>query len=285
MKRAIGPTIPRWELGDLLRNFRLEADLEQEDAANALACSKNKIQNIEAGASRVIKTELDALLALYGVQDAEVIERCHELRGQGDQRGWWSKHGRLPKPFAEFLGIESAATEIQGFEPLLVSGLFQTEAYARAHENVVTPSQTLEQVEKQVKLRMERQQRVLEVEDSPEVWMIYGEAVLHQMIGGRSVMGEQLEHLVRLVEQRVIMLQVAPFACGGHPGTLGNVKIYSFDEDLHSPVAYVESQAGSLYMEKPDELHRLTSAYNYIRSVSLSPEDSLRLLRRRIEEL
>ncbi|MFG3343362.1 helix-turn-helix domain-containing protein [Glycomyces sp. NPDC048151] len=284
MKRAIGPTVPRWELGDLLRTFRLDKGLEQEEAAKALACSKNKIQNMETGASRVIKAELDDLLELYGVQDAEVVERCQELRSQGDQRGWWSKHGRLPKPFAEFLGIESAAVEIQSFEPLLVSGLFQTEAYARAHERAVTPDQTPEQVEKQVKLRMERQQRVLEVDDPPEVWAIFGEAVLHQLIGGHEIMKGQLQHLVNLAERQVITLRIAPFSSAGHPGTLGNFKIFSFDEDLHSAVAYVESQAGSLYMEKPDELHRLTKAYNYIRSESLGREDSLDLLQRRIEE-
>jgi transcriptional regulator with XRE-family HTH domain len=285
MKRAIGPTVPRWELGDLLRSYRLAKSLEQEDAAERLSCSKNKIQNMEVGASRIVRAELDDLLELYEIDEPGEVERCHELRRLGDERGWWSKHGRLPKQFAEFLGIESAATEIQGFEPLLISGLLQTEAYARAHERAVTPNQTPAQVEKQIKLRLERQQRVIEVDDRPDIWMIFGEAVLHQLIGGAAVLREQLQHLHDLAEQKTIVLQVAPFSCGGHPGTLGSFNIFSFDEDLHTPVAYVESQAGSLYMEKPDELHRLTTAYNYIRSAALSPEASLDLLRHRIESL
>jgi transcriptional regulator with XRE-family HTH domain len=283
MKRPLGPTIPRWQLGESLR--RLREGMEQKEAAKHLACSVSKIQNIEAGRVRIVKAELESLLNLYGVTDLEERERYMELQKIGNTRGWWSKYGRLPTPFAEFLGIESAATQIEIFEPLVVTGLMQTKDYARAHEAGVTPGQTAEQVERQVNLRMDRQEQVLKPADGPEIWVVYDESVLHRTTGGPKVLRDQLLHLIDLTDAKTVTLQIVPFEHGGYPGTLGKVSIYSFDEELHTPVGYVESQAGNLYMEKPDELRRLITAYTHIRSTALSPEQSVKMLKHRVQIL
>ncbi|THV33916.1 helix-turn-helix domain-containing protein, partial [Glycomyces buryatensis] len=176
MKRPLGPTVARWGLGETLLQARRAAGLEREDAARRLGCSVSKVQNIENGESRIVIAELEKLLSIYGVTDPEQVERCMELRQLGTQRGWWSKYGRLPKPFMEFLGIESAAKQIEIFEPLMITGLMQTRAYALAHEAAVTPEQTAEQVEKQVNLRMDRQKQVLKPDDRPEIWVVYDES-------------------------------------------------------------------------------------------------------------
>src|SRR5690242_18546778 len=49
MARPIGPTIPRWQLGEQLSQLRSAAGKSQQDAANRLGCSISKIQKIEAG--------------------------------------------------------------------------------------------------------------------------------------------------------------------------------------------------------------------------------------------
>lgn len=286
VKRMVGPTVPRWQLGEILRMLRETRELDRETAARHLGCSVSKIQNIETGESRVNKKELESLLdELYQVDDDNQRAWYLELQQLGNQRGWWSKFGRLPAPFAEFLGIESAATRIEIFMITVIAGLIQTEQYARALERTVTPSQTNEQIDKQVQLRLERQKQVLDVEDRPSVWVALDESVLLRQIGGRKVLKDQLAHIERLSVDKIIELQVVPLAAGGHPGTLGSLEIYSFDEDLHSPIAYVESQAGNLYMEKPEEVQRCVDAYTYIRSTALSPGESLALLRERAQSL
>lgn len=283
MKRPVGPTVPRWQLGESLR--RLRGNAEQKQAAKHLGCSVSKIQNIESGQVRIVKAELEALLDLWNVDDPEERERYMELQRLGNTRGWWSRYGRLPTPFTEFLGIESAATQIEIFEPLMVTGLMQTRGYALALEAAVTPEQTVEQVEKQVNLRMDRQDQVLKPEDRPDIWVVYDEGVLHRMVGGPTVMREQLLHLIELSDSKAITLQIVPFAQGGYPGTLGQLNVFSFDEELHTPVGYVESQAGNLYMEKPEEIRRLITAYNHIRSTALSPEQSVKMLKQRAQNL
>jgi transcriptional regulator with XRE-family HTH domain len=276
MPKPIGPTIPRWQLGEQLARMRETAGISQAEVADRLGCSVSKVQKIEAGDVGIVRAELLLMLDVYGVSDAEVRDSLLELQRLGKQRGWWSTFGQVPAPFATFLGLESAAIRIQVFESMVVYGLLQTEDYARAIAETWEGSVlTDEQVDRQVKIKMERQQRVLD-EDSPELWVILDEAVLRREIGGRAVMATQLKHLAMMAKQ--MTLQVVPFAHGGYPGVRGALTIFDFDERMHSPVAYVEGQAGNLYMEKAEDLRRCSVAYNHMTAAALSKQESIKLI-------
>jgi uncharacterized protein DUF5753 len=73
-------------------------------------------------------------------------------------------------------------------------------------------------------------------------------------------------------------LQVVPFRHGGYPGVRGSLTIFEFDEEMHSPVAYVEGQAGNLCMEKDDDLRRCSVVYNHLTAAPLSKREAIRLL-------
>jgi transcriptional regulator with XRE-family HTH domain len=275
MPRPIGPTIPRWQLGEQLSDLREKARVSQGQIAERLGCSVSKIQKIEAGEVGMVKVELEAMLADYNVTDERMRGELFELQKLGKQRGWWSKFGAVPTPFATFLGIESAATRIRAYEPMVVHGLLQTEGYARAIAGTVALMSDADQRERQVRIRMERQENVL-AEEPPEVWAIFDEAVLRREVGGPRVMAAQLRHLLKLPES--ITVQVVPFSSGGYPGTRGAMTIFEFDERLHTPVVYVEAQAGNLYLEKEDDLRRCNLAYNHMTASALSKQESARLI-------
>ena len=181
MRKPIGPTIPRWQLGEHLARLRDDAGLTQAIIADQLGCSISKIQKIEAGDVGLVRAELLLMLDAYGVGDLTFREELTQLQRMGKQRGWWSKFGQVPAPFATFLGLESAATAIHIFEPLMVTGLLQTEEYARA----ITETCDLftdDQAERQVKLRIERQERVL-ASEPPATWVIIDEAAIRRLEG------------------------------------------------------------------------------------------------------
>jgi hypothetical protein len=161
------------------------------------------------------------------------------------------------------------------FEPLIIHGLLQTEEYARAIARLglnLTP----EDVEQQVQIRMGRQQNVLEDEDPADLWFVLDEAALHRCVGGPEVMKAQLHHLLKMRER--CTLQVIPFRGGSHLGMIGAFTIFEFDENLHSPVVYVEGQAGNLYLEKSEDLARGNLTYNRLTAAALSPDDSAELI-------
>ncbi|MFC4070310.1 helix-turn-helix domain-containing protein [Actinoplanes subglobosus] len=274
MPRPIGPTIPRWQLGEQMSQLRSAARKSQQDASGRLGCSVSKIQKIEGGEVGMKQVELEALLELYGAPDP-LRAQLLELRRLGAQRGWWSKYGQVPTPFATFLGLESAATKIRIFEPLMIHGLLQTKDYAHALAESLNPALTDAEVDRQVQIRLERQERVF-AEDPPEIWVVLDEAVLRRQLGGREVMARQLDHLLTLPKR--VTVQVVPFANGGYPGAMGALTLFEFAEDLHTPVAYVESQAGNLYLEREDDLGRANLALDHINAAALSKQQSRELI-------
>jgi transcriptional regulator with XRE-family HTH domain len=275
MPRPIGPTIPRWQLGEQLARLRDQAKILQPAAAEHLGCSVSKIQKIEAGEVGIVKGELVFLLDAYKVTDPEMRAQLLELQKLGKQRGWWASFGQVPAPFATFLGLESAAATIKVFEPLVVHGLLQTEDYARAVEETCGVDAAEDRVDRQVRIRMERQQQVF-AEDPPEMWVILDEAVLRREIGGKRVMAEQLDRLVELSKTMTIL--VVPFAKGGYPGTLGAMTIFEYADDRHSPVGYAETQAGNLYLERETDYRRCNLVFNHMTAAASDRRESATLI-------
>lgn len=284
MPQATGPTIARWQLGEQLSNLRRSMGLAWDEVARHLSCSEAKVRRIEKGEVGIVKAELNSLLDLYKVNDPAERERLLNLQSLGKQRGWWSNLGGVPQPYAEYLGIESAATRIRNFEPQLIPGLFQTDAYARALiEGLVTSpntnatTNTPEYVERQLEARRNRRAHAFERENGPDVWLVLDETAVRRPIGSAAIMAEQVEQLVTM--SRRCTIQVLPMSYGAHPGLLGAFVIFEFPDDLHSPVVYVESQAGNLYLEKSDDLSRCKLAFDHLTAAALNPGDSRELLR------
>jgi transcriptional regulator with XRE-family HTH domain len=275
MAKPIGPTIPRWQLGEQLQRLRIAAGYSRQQTAERLRCSVSKIEKVEGGQVRAKLAELETMLVEYGVPEHERPPLL-ELQRLGSTRGWWSKFGRLPLPFTEFLGLEMAAETIRNFELAVVPGLFQTESYIRALAHVDTPAMTDEMVERQVELRLGRQKQIFG-EHPPQMLTVIDESVLRRKFGNAATMREQLDHLVDVSAQQPI--QVVPLDHGGYPGIRGPLVIFEFPEDLHSPVAYTEGQAGNLYMEKSDDIHRSKLMFEHILGAALSRPKSLALIK------
>ncbi|MEV6638090.1 helix-turn-helix transcriptional regulator [Actinoplanes sp. NPDC051470] len=275
--RASGPTIARWQLGQQLKRLREAAKITQLQIADVLGCSESKIYKIEAGDVGIGRGDLLVMLNRYGVpEDDSRSATALDLQKQGKLRGWWSRYGTLPTNYAMYVGLESAATEVRNFELAVVPGLLQTEDYARAVVAAAWPDDQAE-VDRRVQLRMERQSCL--TEDPPlTFWAIVDEGALRRRTGGNEVMHAQLDHLLKMASRPNITVQVLPFSEGSHPGTTGSFSILDFPEDTHSPVAYVVSQAGDVYLEREDDMRRITLTYTHLQTAALSTSKSRELL-------
>lgn len=276
MPRASGPTIARWQLGRQLKAARETAKITQIEIAEVLGCSESKIYKLEAGDVGVNRGDLIVMLDRYGIADEQRQATIFDLQRQGKQRGWWAKYGQLPINYSMYVGLEGAAVEVKNFELAVVPGLLQTEEYAKAITSVARPGQE-EEIRRRVELRMARQACL--TEDPPlKFWAIVDEGVLHRRTGGADVMRAQLRHLIDMSRRPNVELQVLPFSEGWHPGTVGSFSILEFPEHIHSPVAYVESQAGDAYLEREDDLRRVTLIYTHLHAAALSVSKSRELI-------
>ncbi len=277
MPRTSGPTIARWQLARELRRLREGADLTHVQIAEVLGCSDWKIYKIESGDVGVGRADLLVMLDKYGVADESVRGTLLDLQKQGKERGWWARFGQLPGPYSMYIGLESAATEVKNFELAAIPGLLQTEDYARALLTAQGLLSDPAQIEKRVQVRLARQACLTE-EPRLNLWTILDEGALRRQIGGKAVMREQLDHLITVNKLLNVTVQVLPFTEGGHPGTLGSIAILEFPENVHSPVAYVESLAGDAYMEKEDDLRRATMVFTRMHAAALSASKSAELI-------
>jgi hypothetical protein len=64
---------------------------------------------------------------------------------------------------------------------------------------------------------------------------------------------------------------VLPFDSGAHAGHDGPFSIIEFPERSDSEVAYVESAAGPIYLEKDREVRTRSEAFDRLRAAALAP--------------
>jgi transcriptional regulator with XRE-family HTH domain len=269
------PTFVRFQLGAQLRRLRDEARVPTERAADVIEVSASTLRRIESGRVGIKGPALTALLNEYGVTDAELRETLLSMAREGKQRGWWAKFGDLPQAYRQYIGLESAADQMRNFETIVVPGLLQTEAYARAMTRSDAFKPTPEWIEQRVTVRMERQKLIRQ--GRLRLIAVMDEAVLHRQIGGVEVMHDQLTALLDAGGLWNVTLQVIPFREGAYASMLSSFAILDFPD--HPGVVYIEGLTGDLYAEGAD-VERCTTVFTDLRSSALSPSGSAAIIRR-----
>lgn len=276
-----GPTVRLRRLGMELRALREAAGLNSQQAAEELGCSQSKISRLENGKSPVSVRDVRDLLGLYGVTDEQQRERLLGLARESRQRGWWAEFGAwLPSGFDTYAGMEAAAASVRAYQAQLVHGLLQTEDYAKAVLRALRPEDTRESVEKLVQFRLARQAQLTRAENPLQLWVIFEEEVLRRPVGGLAVMQAQLQHILEVAEEPGITIQVLPTVRGAHAGLDGSFSLFEFPEPGDLDVAYVGGQAGTVFIEKIEDVKRFAMRFDHLRAAALDMGDSAELITR-----
>ena len=280
-----GPTVRRRRLGTELRNLRESNGYKLEEVAAHLGVAPSTLSRIETGKAPTKSAYLNQLLEMYGVADQGQRQVLVDMAREGHRKGWWAAYDDvLPSGFDIYVGLEAETAAVRSYEISVVPGLLQTPGYARAVLREMFPRHEAEQIDRLVDLRMERQRR-LDEEPLLEVWAILDEAVVRRPVGGTQVMRGQLDRLLGLAPRPGITLQVLPFDCGAHAGHGGPFSILEFPNRTDSEVAYVESVAGNLYLEKDREVRARVEAFDRLRAAALAPAASVDLIAQVAQEL
>ncbi|RJQ74960.1 XRE family transcriptional regulator [Pseudonocardiaceae bacterium YIM PH 21723] len=255
------------------------AGLTHQQVADQLGpgFSRAKISHIEMARVKPRQIDVKAMLALYGVTDAEA-EPLLTLVKEANQKGWWDAYAAvMPETLRAYVGLESAASVLRTFQPQLVPGLLQTPEYARALA-VAEPEHRARDVDRWVELRMTRQE-VLSKPEPLQLWAILDEAALRRVVGGQDVMHRQLQHLLSMADEPHVTIQVLPFAAGAHPGIDGPFSLIGFPELADSDVVYLTMQTGNLYLERESDIARYNLLFDHLQASALPTSSSLELIR------
>jgi hypothetical protein len=274
------PTIRRRRLGAELRRRREGAGITIDIVAEQLECSASKISRIETGHTTATPRDVRDMLGVYGVVGAEQ-EELIQISREARQKGWW--HPYTAVLTGAYVGLEQAARSIRAYEQQVVPGLLQTEEYAKAMIRAARPDITLEEVDRRVRVRLNRQS-LLSQDDAIDLWVVLDEAVLSRPIGGDEVMRAQLERLVEAAGLPNVTLQLLPFEAGAHAGMDGTFAILDFPEPGDPDVVYAENATGGLFLEKSEELRKYIFIFDHIRAAALRPEESVNMIRKLTKE-
>jgi transcriptional regulator with XRE-family HTH domain len=199
--------------GAMLRHYRTAAGLTPEELGARIYLSASQIRKVEDG----IRTPTEAL-----TQACEALPELNTHGALTTLREILKDHLRqraYPGWFQAWPDQESHARRLRSFALVVVPGLLQTEAYARAILSTRVGA-TAEELDETVAARLGRQQ-VLDREHPPELWVLLDEAVLRRPVGSSGVMADQLKFLATAARRPHIVLQVIPFAAGAHEGMRG----------------------------------------------------------------
>jgi transcriptional regulator with XRE-family HTH domain len=273
------PTVPQRALAGALERQREAAELSPRDVAARLEWSETKVWRIETARVTVSPGDIRELARLYGIDDAGT-ESLVQLARQAKRPGWWKGMSQaLPEGFSVHIELESSAAAIRTYEAQWVPGLWQTEAYARAMLAANSLTSTPEQIERQVQVRMRRQQILARPDPSPPaIWAILDEAVIRRIVGGRAVMRGQLERLREASGDPAVTLQILAFNAGAHMAAYGSFALFDPSDPAFPVTASTDRPAGSLIEDDPEDIHRYTMMFDHLRASAMSPAASRTLI-------
>ncbi|MFC4009723.1 helix-turn-helix domain-containing protein [Nonomuraea purpurea] len=274
------PTVLRILLGTQLRRLRTEKGISREDAGYSIRASHAKISRLELGQVSFKQRDVADLLTLYGVSDPAEREPLLALAEQANAPGWWHNYGDLLPPWFEvYIGLEGAASSIRTYENQFVPGLLQTPAYARAVIELAHERATKAELDRRVKLRTIRQDRL---ESGLTLWAVIDEAVVRRMLGGPETMREQIGHLLDVTAERNVTVQIMPFERGGHAAAGGPFSILRFPERELPDVVYMEQLTSALYLDKPADSDHYMEVMDRLSIQAEEPKVTRRFLERLI---
>jgi transcriptional regulator with XRE-family HTH domain len=279
------PAVARRRVRLALRAARDARGFTQQHVADELDWSLSKVNRIEKGDVTVSKTDLLALLELFGVDDDGLIDELVRAARSSRLRGWWDEpryREHLTPAMLQLLQFETEATAIRVFQPTLVPGPFQTRAYAQAILDFWQPELPAVVREARLETRLLRGEQLLSRADPADIYFVFDESLLHRPVGGVAVMAEQLRRLLVIMERPNVRVRIVPSAKGAMVAMLGPFLICDFGEEENA-VLYRESLLLDEVVHAGEAITRHRSYFEHLWEESLGEMDSARLIAARAD--
>jgi transcriptional regulator with XRE-family HTH domain len=280
-------TVKERRLAGELRRLRASTRMSGEEVGKRLGWSGSKVSRIEGHRIGVKMTDLRKLLDLYQVPAPRREELFALAREATEKSTLEVVAATFPREYAAQLEEEAKARSVWHWNPLIIPGLLQTPDYARAVLGVwqamfpVPPSEA----DRRIESRLLRQQ--LLTRDPPiALSVVIDESVLSRKYGSKAVMRKQLERLLEASVLPNVEIQVLPLDADA-PMPTGAFVYMQFPpvHEVATPdTVTLEDLEGNRFLEEEQQTYRYQIAFGYLKSRSLSPEQSRDLIEQTMNE-
>lgn len=243
------PTLPAIILGRKLLRLRLDAGMTQAQAAKQSRFSDSKLSDIENGKGRIRLFDVAGLCRIYGAP-AELQHQLERMSDETENPGWWEPYSTyMLHDFAMFLELEECCSHIDIYESDLITGLLQTQEYAR-RVNSVVPALNDPETDEALALLAARQGRFWGRTPLPQVRIVLSEAALLRP----EVDVEQRRRLLDVAGRSGATVAVVPLADGAHPSMKGPYTILTSGIPEVADTVYTETITGARYTTDADQI-------------------------------
>jgi transcriptional regulator with XRE-family HTH domain len=297
------PPVRRRLLGAALREYRESLGFKLDEAARILECDRSKISRIETGERGIRAKELRELLTEYGVPPGEQ-EALLAVAHRGRESGWWLDYRDvLSADGQDYVIMESAATQILGYEANQVPELLQIPDYSRAVAAADARWTSAQQRAHALEVKLNRQRMVLGGR-APLLDVVVTEGALRQVVAQPRVMREQLALLADVAATGTVpagglagvrapdpgagalgpprpevSLRLLPFAAGAQAAAgCGSMTVLRFAEAPGIGVVHLAALSGGVSLEGREDVGRYLRTFARLRAASLTPARSARMI-------
>lgn len=284
------PSSPvRRALASALRRLREAAGMSGDEVAARLGWSASKVSRIETHRTGVKPSDLESLLELYEVHEAE-RSQLRALADEQNARGWWAAYAStLDADYVSYMSLEDSAASFWAWSPEIIHGLLQTEDYARAATYTAfgsPPSEPPGQIQRLIDARLRRQQ-ILRTPGSRQFTFILDEATLRHRFGGPEVMRAQLLRVEELSHLQRVSVRVLAFARAYPigPGGFALLEFPSVHGTRLGDVVYMEHLTGNFFVEEERHVYDYRLAVERLMEEALDEEASRDLIMQVAEDV
>lgn len=261
-------------LGRQLKEIRAEAGYNSQDEfAPALNRDRSVIGKAESGEYPPTDTVLNDWLERCGVAGRLrtvllAMARFARMRDGGPVKLW----------FVGWVDAEAKAHTLRIWQPIIVPGLLQTPAYARALFAAMGLND--DQVSDYVQSRLSRQ-AILDRAEPASVVTVLDELALHRLIGTPEIMREQLEHVIELSKRPNMYIHILPTRTGANAGLGGPIHLATGtgSPEVLLVGALIEDQVSA----DPALVRRASAVFDAVRGDALNRADSRNVLMEALE--
>lgn len=276
------PTVRSRRLGGKLGSYRKLRNMSGTDLAAQVGIHQASWSKIESGKAKVSPTVLARTVEVLDIP-ADVAAQLETLRRNADAPGWWQDYGDiLSEAMQMLIELEAEASWIRTYEGEVIPGLLQTRDYAERIIIAGSPHVRVADIDRYLELRMRRQKRLNE---GLRLTAIVGEAAIRQQVGGPDILCEQLRHIMRVVRERDVTVQVVPFTADAHAALGDSFVIIQWPDENDPEAVYVDGVTSWTVHERDGVIRSYLHAVASVQGQALAPRESLDLIHDVIKDL
>ncbi|MEV2225411.1 helix-turn-helix transcriptional regulator [Nocardia vinacea] len=284
-------TLPRRQLGRILRQRREEVGMTMAQAARLVEIGTTTLHRLEKGTADKIRVRIVQHLCEIYERDVEETTALKYLAEQAAVKNWYAEYGDVLRGnFENYIELEGVVRQLFSYQEL-IPGLLQTEAYAASLMRNYDLREADGDLQRRVELRMKRQVIIKRKFEPVRLDVVLHESALRRVVGSPKIMSDQLRRVADASTWPNVEIRILPFSAGMPLGVVpGPFVIMDFGTDskgrpVEPTIVYIESViTANIYLQKQVDVDRYLQVSAALHDASLNPTDSRALLRKIAKE-